>query len=206
MEKKVTVMFSFGHGSLNPTTNQYVTPGKRSPIWKDGTQYFEGVGNREIGEYIIEDMLLYKIPFVVLSHAWLDLPLSSQIYTENKVKGNAFGMAVHSNAGGGTGIEVFTSPGDTAADPMATISIEEFPKIFPEYKDRIRKDYKDGDPDKEERFAILTKTKHPWFLPEAFFMDREEECKTILMNPNGLKKIAKWHFNTIMRIIDECYK
>ena len=43
-----------GHGGLDPDTGEYVTPGKRSPVWDDGTQYFEGVGNRDIVKRILD--------------------------------------------------------------------------------------------------------------------------------------------------------
>ena len=42
-----------GHGGLDPETDEYVTSGKRSPVWDDGTQYFEGVGNRDIVKRIL---------------------------------------------------------------------------------------------------------------------------------------------------------
>ena len=40
------VILDAGHGGM--IDGEYQTPGKRSPIWDDGSQYFEGVGNREI--------------------------------------------------------------------------------------------------------------------------------------------------------------
>lgn len=198
------VLMDCGHGGINPSTSLYVTPGKRSPIWDDGTQYFEGVGNRKIGGYVCDILTAQNIKWIRLNHSWMDNSLQSRIDAANIYKGSAFGISIHSNAGGGEGIEVFTSPGDTPADPMATISVEEFKKLFPGYKTRT--DYKDGDPDKEEKFAMLTHTNHPWFLPEAFFMDNEEECRKILMTESGLRKIAVWHANTIVRIINERYK
>ena len=201
----ITVILDYGHGGINPVTGEYVTPGKRSPVWGDGTQYFEGVGNRIIGAYLEEQLISAGINFLVTAKTYNDLPLRNRIRIANRCPDPCFGISIHSNAGGGTGIEVFTSPGDTPADPMATLSVEVFKDVFPEYKDRIRTDYRDGDPDKEERFAILTGTKMPFFLPEAFFMDREKECKEILMTECGLRRIANWHFKTIVRIINELY-
>ena len=43
--------FDPGHGGI--VDGQYMTSGKRSPLWKDGTQYFEGVGNRQIVQKLI---------------------------------------------------------------------------------------------------------------------------------------------------------
>jgi len=203
MNKDVLVILDYGHGGINPVTGEYVTPGKRSPIWSDGKQYFEGEGNRKIGKYIEEDLKFLDIPYLKLANSWKDTPLKERVKMANRCTGRCFGISIHSNAGGGTSAEVWTSPGDTPADPMATISLEEFKKTFPDYADEVRTDYRDGDPDKESRFTILTETTMPFFLPEAFFMDQEKECKEILMTDEGLRRIAKWHVSTIVRIINE---
>jgi N-acetylmuramoyl-L-alanine amidase len=42
----ITVILDAGHGGI--IDGVYQTHGKRSPIWEDGSQYFEGVGNRQI--------------------------------------------------------------------------------------------------------------------------------------------------------------
>ncbi len=42
----ITVILDAGHGGM--IDGEYQTSGKRSPIWNDGSQYFEGVGNRQI--------------------------------------------------------------------------------------------------------------------------------------------------------------
>ena len=47
MINKKIILLDAGHGGFNED-GLYVTPGKRSPIWADGSQYFEGVGNRLI--------------------------------------------------------------------------------------------------------------------------------------------------------------
>lgn len=87
-----------------------------------------------------------------------------------------FYLSVHSNAGGGKGSEIFTSPGDTKSDKIATVFGEEYKNEFPNQK--LRTDFSDGDLDKEKRFYVLTKTKVPAILTESFFMDNFEEFKT----------------------------
>ena len=42
MSKKIWLLDP-GHGGLDPETGKYVTSGKRSPKWEDGSQYFEGL-------------------------------------------------------------------------------------------------------------------------------------------------------------------
>ena len=56
-----------GHGGINPSTGEYVTPGKRSPVWQKGllnmSQYYEGVGNRQIVDKIAAALDILKIPY-----------------------------------------------------------------------------------------------------------------------------------------------
>ena len=56
------VLLDNGHGSL--INGAYQTPGKRSPIWNDGSQLFEGEFNRSIVNGIIEELTKLRINFV----------------------------------------------------------------------------------------------------------------------------------------------
>lgn len=215
---EVIVLLDYGHGGIDPVTGLYTTKGKRSPLWTPGETpihnkniYYEGAGNRQIGA-ILEDLLRGGgINYAVLSDPYKDIRIRERTNRANALAMSlasdtkCFGISIHSNAGGGSGIEVYTSPGDTLADPIATIFIEVFSEIFSEYSYRIRKDMRDGDPDKEERFGMLTQTTMPFILPEAFFMDREEECKNILMKEEGRRRIAAWYYKAIERTIKERY-
>ena len=210
----ITPVIDCGHGGMNPVTGLYTTPGKRSQNWTGKIPpvhgidiYYEGMGNRQIGNKTVLNLTGLGLSPKILNHDWKDTSIRYRCDYVNKYYNTKrhFGTSIHSNAGGGTGIEVFTSPGDTPADPMATISVEMFKIVFPEYADRIRSDYRDGDPDKEESFGILTGTAIPFFLPEAFFMDQKDECQKILMDPEGREKIAAWHTLTIIEIINKLY-
>lgn len=86
--------------------------------------------------------------------------------------GNLDLLSIHANAGGGRGFEVFTSPGQTDADPWATAVLQSLAAEFPDRP--IRSDLADGDPDKEARFTVLTKTERPAILIELGFIDTEE--------------------------------
>lgn len=81
-------------------------------------------------------------------------------------------LSIHCNAGGGTGFEVFTSPGQTSSDPWATTILDELHTSFPNRA--VRTDLSDGDPDKEGRFTVLTKTRHSAVLVELGFIDTDE--------------------------------
>jgi N-acetylmuramoyl-L-alanine amidase len=196
------ILLDNGHGSL--INGKYQTSGKRSPIWQDGTQLFEGEFNRAIVNGIVEKLVKLKIPFVHVSPEYRDVTLRTRVNRANIYGSrNLFYLSVHSNAGGGNGYEVYTSPGSTKSDKIATIFGEEFQKEFP--NKRLRTDFSDGDLDKEQHFYVLTKTKMPAILTENFFMDNEEECKKILMTREGREKIIKYHINAIIRTKEELF-
>jgi len=196
------VLLDNGHGSLIKGT--YQTAGKRSPIWADGTQLFEGEFNRAIVNGIIEELVRLKIPFVNVAPEYRDVTLRTRVNRANLYGfSNVFYLSIHSNAGGGHGTEVYTSPGNTKSDKIATIFGEEYKKEFPNR--RLRADYSDGDLDKEQHFFVLTKTKMPAILTENFFMDNEEECKELLMTKEGRKKIIAYHIKAIIRVKDELF-
>jgi N-acetylmuramoyl-L-alanine amidase len=63
----------------------------------------------------------------------------------------------------------------------------------------MRRDTKDGDPDKEANFYVLKHTAMPAILSENFFMTNKKECK-LLMSEDGRDRIAKIHFEMIKEI------
>lgn len=196
------VLLDNGHGGI--INNEYQTPGKRSPKWADGSQLFEGEFNRAIVNGIIEELTRLKIPYVNIAPEYRDVTLETRVNRANEYKSQkCFYLSVHSNAGGGHGSEVYTSPGNTKSDKIATIFGEEFQKSFPDR--RLRTDFSDGDLDKEQHFYVLTKTAMPAILTENFFMDNEEECKELLMNSEARRKIIQCHINTILRVKSELF-
>ncbi len=198
----MVVILDNGHGGMINGT--YQTSGKRSPIWNDGTQLFEGEFNRSVVNRIIEDLTRLRINYVNIAPEYRDVSLRTRVNRANDIAiKNSFYLSIHSNAGGGHGSEIFTSPGNTKSDRIATIFGVEYQKIFPNKK--LRKDFSDGDLDKEKRFFVLTKTHMPSILTENFFMDNEKECKNILMTRQGRDKIAQYHINSIVRVKNELY-
>jgi len=187
---KPIILLDNGHG-IN-------TPGKRSPKWDDGTQLFEFEFNRDIVKRIAKALVDLNINHKILVPEEIDISLSKRCSRVNYYS-NAILISIHANAGCGTGFEVFTSPGDTKADPLATILFEEAQKELSEF--RMRKDLSDNDPDKEAAFYILKHTKHPAILTENFFMDTESDCRFI-MSEIGRKRIADFHIKGIVRILE----
>ncbi len=185
-----------GHGSM--IDGAYQTSGKRSPKRNDGTQLFEGEFNRAIVNRIIEELVRSTIPFVNIAPEYWDVSLKTRVNRANKYGKNAFYLSIHSNAGGGTGSEIFTSKGSTKSDNYATIFGESFQNEFP--NEKLRTDWSDGDLDKEAQFYVLRKTIMPAILTENFFMDTERECKEFLMTRSGRDRIAKYHIEAIKKI------
>ena len=72
------------------------------------------------------------------------------------------------------GYEVWTSPGNTLGDKLATCI---YGQIAAEFPDRAgRTDYSDGDPDKESRFYVLLHTDAPACLVEMAFISNDAEA------------------------------
>lgn len=196
------VLLDNGHGSL--INGEYQTPGKRKD-WKEKGIIYEGEFNRAIVNGIIEQLTYYKIPYVNIAPEYRDVHLVTRVKRANRYPVNkSFYLSVHSNAGGGNGSEMFTSPGNTKSDKIATIFGEEFKTTFPEK--RLRTDFSDGDLDKEKRFYVLTKTKMPAILTENFFMDNFEEFNEILNTKPGRQKIIDFHVSAIIRTKVEVFK
>ena len=192
-----------GHGGLNPETGIYVTPGKRSPKWGDGTQYFEGVGNRDIVKRILNRCLDAGIIAVDIVNNWEDVSLSTRVNRANAVHQyfkNSIYVSVHSNGfnkESAHGYSVYTSPGQTRSDKYAEILLEKMKIKFPDHK--LRKDTSDGDMDNEAAFYVLRKTKMPAILSENFFMTNKKECD-LLLTEKFRQKIAVCHFEMMKQV------
>lgn len=193
---KPIVLLDNGHGKD--------TAGKRSPVWSDGSQLFEWEFNRDIVRRIAERLQADGIPYRILVPEGNDISLTERAKRANEYakefNGKAYVLSIHANAGGGTGWEVYTSPGQTPSDAIATVFFEEAGREFAPDGWRMRSDYSDGDPDKEAQFYILTKTTCPAVLTENFFMDTEKDCRFI-MSEDGRERIANMHVAAIKRVI-----
>lgn len=189
-----------GHGGI--IDDIYQTQGKRSTQWPDGSQLFEGEFARAIVGRILDWSMLFGINCIDIIDSEDDIPLSERVSKANKYiflgKENVIYVSIHANAGGGRGIEVFTSPGQTASDEIATVFLKKLGIVFPDV--RKRTDYSDGDADKEANFYVLKKTIMPAVLTENFFMDNKAECMNILMTESGRDRIALAHLAAMVEI------
>ncbi len=195
------VLIDNGHGAL--INGKYQTAGKHKD-WFDKGIIYEGEFNRAIVNGIIQHLTFLKIPYVNITPEYRDVRLQTRVNRANKYpKNECFYLSVHSNAGGGNGFEIYTSPGNTKSDTIATIFGEEFQKEFPGKK--LRADFSDGDLDKESRFFVLTNTKMPAVLTENFFMDNFNEYSELLTTLEGRQQIINYHINAIIRVQTEIF-
>lgn len=198
------ILLDAGHGGM--IDNVYQTSGKRSPKWSDGSQYFEGVGNRLIRDELAKMLREEGIRYRYVNEGEKDTNLTERKNIANAIcrkQGveNCLGISIHSNAfssESANGYEAFTSKGQSFSDEVAEAWYEEFGKIFPELK--ARTDKSDSDRDKEDYLFMTNKTLCSWVLIESMFHTNEKECG-ILMSKQGRRKIALSLLNTIKRFV-----
>ena len=193
---KYVYLLDAGHGGI--IDGVYQTSGKRSPIWSDGSQLFEGEFNRDIVKRLSKLLRASGIRYKIITPEQNDISLKERVRRANnyhtELGKKCILFSIHGNGGGGTGFEVFTSKGTTRSDGYATILFNQVNKLFPNKK--MRSDVSDGDPDKEAQFYILKHTMMPAILSENFFMDQEIDCR-LMLSDEGRQKIAEAHFNAI---------
>lgn len=199
-----------GHGGV--IDGVYQTPGKRSPVWPDGSQLYEGEFNRGIVNRLVKMCADAGIECVNLVDTQEDVPLSERTDKANDIyrkrldqDGKCIYVSVHANGfsdESANGWEVYTSVGETKSDGIATILFQKADTEFPgEY---MRQDtYSDGDVDKEANFWVLSKTVMPAILSENFFMTNSNNCHKYLLSEDGRDRIAKIHFEMIQQVEKE---
>jgi N-acetylmuramoyl-L-alanine amidase len=109
----VIVVLDPGHGES--------TPGKRFTFADGSTAYEWKLVRRAavVLKQILEDRGLNvgcTLPLGIEDPA--DIPLKQRVDHANRIKGAVL-VSIHTNAGGGHGFEIYTSPGKTASDAIA---------------------------------------------------------------------------------------
>lgn len=194
-----TVILDNGHGGV--INGIYQTPGKRSPNWEQGILY-EGMFNRWVVNRIIEKLDRLKIPYYHISPENTDVSLEARVNRANRIYDadrNVWILSVHANAGGGTGIEGFTTLGNTVSDEIGDLILENLEHDLPDV--RMRFDWTDGGRDKEKDFVILKKPKAPSCLIECGFMDNRSDY-ALLWNESYLNTIVRSLVKSIKQIYD----
>tara|TARA_R110000796_G_scaffold200798_5_gene316866 strand:- start:1588 stop:2274 length:687 start_codon:yes stop_codon:yes gene_type:complete len=205
-ESKYLWIFDNGHGGI--IDGVYQTAGKRSPVWPDGTQLFEGEFNRAIVDRLITLCKSNNIECINLVDTQKDVSLSERTKQANSIAKSSekpcIYVSIHANGfdkESANGWSVYTSPGETKSDEIATILFE---KSMREFKgEYMRKDTTDGDVDKEANFWVLVNTSMPAILSENFFMTNSDNCHKYLLSEDGRDRVAKIHFEMIQQVENE---
>ena len=203
LESKYLWILDNGHGGV--IDGVYQTSGKRSPVWPSGEVLYEGEFNRSIVDRLVKMCKSNNIDHINLVDTPKDISLSERVNTANRIAKSSekpcIYVSIHANGfsdESANGWEVFTSPGETKSDPIATVLYEKAKAEFPERK--MRPSMGDGDPDKESNFYVLIHTTMPAILSENFFMTNYRECHEILMSESGRDRVAKIHFQMIQQL------
>lgn len=166
-----TWLIDAGHGG-NTRDGTYLTAPKKMFEHSPSEVFFEGVFNRQIKDLLLRRLWDEDILAIDTCATELDLPLLVRCEIINTIceqYENSVLLSLHSNAGGGTGFEVWTSVGQTRSDQFAEILGNELISGFNNIP--FRADVADGDLDKESQFTILKNTNCPAILPECLFFD-----------------------------------
>ncbi len=193
------ILIDNGHGEN--------TPGKRSP---DG-KFREYLYAREVATSIERRLLMQGYDVELITRETIDVPLEERARRVNEIcgrvgAGNVVLVSIHCNAskngewGKARGWSAYTSKGKTKSDELATMLYVEAAKNFT--GQTIRKEFSDGDPDWEEGFYILRKTKCPAVLTENFFMDNEQDLAYIL-SKDGYEAVVTTHVDAIKKYVEE---
>ena len=134
--QRVIPIIDAGHGGV--INGIYQTAGKRSPVWSDGSQYFEGQGNRWIKDELIKLLKGDGIDYRTVYDGDKDLSLGNRVKIVNEYAHalgakNCLLISIHSDAfnkESAHGWSVFTTKGETASDKYATALYEEMVKEF----------------------------------------------------------------------------
>ncbi len=191
------ILIDNGHGEN--------TPGKQSPDRK----LREYAYTREIAERIVQELSKQGYDAERIVKENIDVPLTERAKRVNAFCGklgasNVILVSVHCNAAGSgewmkaRGWSAYTSKGKTKSDALSDCLYESARMMFT--GQRIREDRSDGDPDWEENFYILRKTKCPAVLTENFFQDNKEDVAYLLSN-EGKQAIVDVHVDGIINYI-----
>ena len=193
----ICVLVESGHGKI--LNNVYLTSGKQSPEWADGLKIYEGYSCGLLANDLVSSLQKNDIDAFLLNseaYDYTNLVRAERVNSWMKVDPRIIFISLHHNAqptdkadytdkygikgylkGGATGIEIFTSVGQTKSDLIATYIYTELSHEFTDVK--FRCDWSDKDADKEANFTVLAASQSPAVLIELLFMTTYSDCLLI---------------------------
>jgi len=218
---RYTYLFDAGHGGMINGVYQtdpkiwkrayfkngtLLSPNEHNEKWLESNcdlKYYEGVGNRDIAKRIMKLCADNKISYYDVVNSESDVALEKRVGNANSYHSkykNCIYISIHGNAfdkESAQGFSVYTTPGFTNSDLVATILFKEIALEFPDHKPRP--DNTDGDPDSEANFYVLKHTSMPAVLSETLFYTNYKECQ-IMASEEGRQRIANAHFKAIQHL------
>jgi N-acetylmuramoyl-L-alanine amidase len=208
-----TLFLDAGHGAIDPKTGKYTTA--PSKMWThskgkfhQGSIFLEGVSNRAFCDEIFKEGISKGINIVKVYHDWQDNSLNSRstlANTYHSTISEGIFLSMHSNAinkqDGASGFSIWTSPGTSASDALATAiwnGVSE--DVSKKWDIRMMSQKSDGDVDYEAKFAVLVNTKMPAVLLENLFFDNYNDSVK-LMNPEYRIDMAKSIIKSIISFL-----
>ena len=215
-KKKVIIVLGTAHLAT--------TPGKCSPDGKFKEYHYsremvkiikailEGYGYRVLVDYEADKLpKSMQTPSAKLEQS-RELGLRVNYVNEvcrNNGSGNVLYISIHCNAAGADGKwhdargwSVYTSPGRTKSDDLATCIWNAAKKNLPnDHKNALRADWSDKDPDYEAALYVLTKTNCVAVLTENLFQDNKEDV-AYLTSDEGIHAISRLHVEGIIDFIE----
>lgn len=191
------------------------TPGKRSPKFPNGDQFFEWKYTREIAREVVMRLKMQGYDAELLVPEDADISLGERVNRVNALC-DRFGtknvclVSIHNNAAGNgqwmnaRGWEAWTSIGQTQGDKLADCLYDSAEEVLkPLISDiKIRVDTTDGDRDKESNFTILQRSKCAACLTENLFQDNKEDVE-FLLSKCGRDAIIRLHVDGIKKYVSK---
>jgi N-acetylmuramoyl-L-alanine amidase len=203
------VFLDAGHGGLDANGDYVTAPSKQfehsQGTFHNGGWFYEGVFNRTMTDRIAMKLERLGISYIMVSHEYLDTPLSYRVDMANwyhrNYKPGVF-ISCHANAFNtrARGYEIYTSRGTTNSDAIADLHWKHVKDLLGD-KISMRTDTSDGDLDKEAGFYVLTKTVMSAILIEHLFFDNYDDAK-LLMNDEIVDRFAEATVRTVVQWFD----
>lgn len=188
--KKLIIILDAAHGKD--------VPGKRSP---DG-KHLEYKWSREIIAMLGSKLknLGYKVHQT--NETDNEIGLTKRKNIADSIQGSPkLLLSIHNNAAGScgqwmsaTGLEFYTSKGQTLSDVFAEACVRTFKELLPD--ERMRADTVDGDSDKESNFTVLMGNTYYACLAEIMFQDNKHDVE-LLQSSEFKQKVVDAFVNAI---------